>query len=74
MSFDYLLALALQTDVTRVARVEAPTSLVKVSPTGQVRPVADGSGGARVVTERHGHTCGYGTYGTAARHALGVGS
>src|SRR4051812_20077548 len=31
-------------DVTRMAKVEAPAKLVKVSPTGLVRPAADGSG------------------------------
>jgi hypothetical protein len=31
-------------DVTRMARVEVPAALAKVSPAGQVRPVADGLG------------------------------
>ncbi len=31
-------------DVTRMAAIEAPASLVKLSPTGLVRPVADGTG------------------------------
>jgi hypothetical protein len=33
-----------QIDVTRMARIEKPADLVKVSAAGQVRPVADGSG------------------------------
>jgi hypothetical protein len=31
-------------DVTRLARLDYPATLVKVSPTGQVRPLADGAG------------------------------
>jgi hypothetical protein len=31
-------------DVTRMARLEVPAGLAKVSPTGQVRPAGDGSG------------------------------
>src|SRR5262249_23632468 len=31
-------------DVTRMAQLQAPANLVKVSPTGIVRPVADGQG------------------------------
>ena len=31
-------------DVTRMARIDGPAHLVRVSPTGLVRPVADGAG------------------------------
>jgi hypothetical protein len=33
-----------QIDITRLARIEAPAALVRVSSTGVVRPVADGTG------------------------------
>ncbi len=39
-----VLASGERVDVTRLARVESPAALVKVSPRGQVRPVADGAG------------------------------
>jgi hypothetical protein len=35
-------------DVTRLARIDAPASLVKVSPTGLVRPTGDGTGALKV--------------------------
>ncbi|HEV3204819.1 MAG TPA: DUF1549 domain-containing protein, partial [Gemmataceae bacterium] len=35
-------------DVTRVVQIEAPANLVKVSPTGQVRPQADGTGPMKI--------------------------
>jgi hypothetical protein len=38
-------------DVTRLARIDAPASLVKVSREGLVRPVADGKGQIRVTLE-----------------------
>ena len=37
-----------QIDVTRMAKVEKPDGLVKISPTGQVRPVADGDGELKI--------------------------
>jgi hypothetical protein len=38
-------------DVTRMAQIEGPSGLVKVSPTGQVRPTGDGSGNLKVTLE-----------------------
>src|SRR3954447_23295948 len=35
-------------DVTRMAQIEAPAAVAKVSPTGLVRPVADGAGDLRI--------------------------
>src|SRR5262249_40636505 len=35
-------------DVTRIAKIEAPANLVKISETGLVRPVPDGSGQMKI--------------------------
>lgn len=35
-------------DVTRIAKIEAPANLVKISETGLVRPVADGNGQLKI--------------------------
>src|SRR5262249_14788303 len=43
-------------DVTRLARREAPDKLVRVSPTGLVRPAGDGAGELKFSLEGHGVT------------------
>src|SRR3954454_11444159 len=42
------LATGEQVDVTRLARVERPEALIQMSPTGLIRPVADGAGALQV--------------------------
>src|SRR5262245_15645695 len=45
------LATGEQLDVTRLAKIEIPAQLARVSPTGVVRPVADGSGVLKVTLQ-----------------------
>jgi hypothetical protein len=43
-----ILASGERLDVTRLARIDAPAALVKISPTGQVRPTGDGAGALKI--------------------------
>jgi hypothetical protein len=59
-----------QLDVTRLAKIEAPAQLVRVNPTGVVRPAADGKGVLTITLQDQKRTVPVEVKGQKAKHEV----